>query len=72
MPRKHPHPGRLAEVYRRNPDWPTPGAGPAFLWTGIYTAGPDHADHPAGAIWNDELQAWVTPSRASAGLATSI
>lgn len=35
---KHPHEGRMAEVYRGNPDWPTPGAGPAFLWLG-YTAG---------------------------------
>jgi hypothetical protein len=50
---KHRHPGRVAEVYRRNPDWPQPGKGPAYLWVGFA------ADPPANVAWSEEMQAWI-------------
>jgi hypothetical protein len=67
-PRTNPHPGRMAELYRRNPAWPTPGAGPEFLWVG-YTAGPDCADHPTGAEWSEEMLAWILPLPGRAAVA---
>jgi hypothetical protein len=42
---KHPHEGRLAEVYRRGEE--------RLIWVG-YTADP-----PPGSTWDDTLQAWV-------------
>jgi hypothetical protein len=43
---KHPHLGRVAEVYKRE--------GERLVWTGRYTA-----DQPPGSNWSDELQAWI-------------
>jgi hypothetical protein len=50
MARKHPHPDRMAEVYRRWKD----GSGYEFLG---YTADPIK-----GADWDASMQAWVIPS----------
>jgi hypothetical protein len=50
---RHPHPDRVAELYRRDPTHTS-----GLRWVG-YSAGPGHADHPAGAVWNEQLQAWV-------------
>jgi hypothetical protein len=46
---KHPHPDRLAEVYR--PD------GERLVFTG-YTLDP-----PPGASWSDEIQGWIVPDK---------
>jgi len=51
---KHPHPGRIAEVYRKT------NTGLKYIG---YTAGPFHDDFPKEAKWNDEIQGWVLPAR---------
>lgn len=48
---RHPHEGRLAEVYFLTRDG-------KLVWS-CYTAGPDYADHPKGLVWDDTLKAWV-------------
>lgn len=53
---KHPHPGRMAEVYHQSP--PDKYGGVLLKWAG-YTAGPDYADHPKHAEWSDLLKAWI-------------
>jgi hypothetical protein len=53
MSRRHPHEGRVAELYRRNPAHRS-----GFAWVG-YTGGPGHADHRADAKWDETLQAWT-------------
>jgi hypothetical protein len=45
MRRRHPHEGRLAEVYRREGD--------KLVWIG-YTADPS-----AKATWSGDLQGWI-------------
>jgi hypothetical protein len=47
--KRHPHEGRLAEVYRRE----ATTLGPRLVFTG-YTAYP-----PDNAIWDDLIQGWV-------------
>jgi hypothetical protein len=49
---KHPHPGRVAETYKRD--------GERLVWVG-YTVDP-----PAGAVWSDDLKAWVLDAVVSA------
>jgi hypothetical protein len=43
--RRHPHEGRMAEVYRKGEE--------RLIWVG-YTADP-----PPNAIWDETLQGWV-------------
>jgi hypothetical protein len=43
--RRHPHEGRMAEVYRRGEE--------RLIWVG-YTDDP-----PPNATWDDSLQGWV-------------
>jgi hypothetical protein len=47
--RRHPHEGRLAEVYRREMSI----VGLRFIWIGYV------ADHPPQATWDESLQGWI-------------
>lgn len=61
---KHPHLGRVAEIYRLNATGKYVFVGySAGPWTDGRKDTPKEYTHPKDAKWNTDLQAWVVPAR---------